>query len=77
MDDESSPRPSRCLCEVQFELSVLTGTKRMLGRCTASHAAAASAPSFLPRLPLMRYGATSLGAMSLTVWPYVANRRAQ
>ena len=28
--------------------------------------AAASAASFLPRLPLMRYGATSLGAISLT-----------
>ena len=33
---------------------LLTGTKRMFGRCTASQIAAASAASFLPRLPLMR-----------------------
>jgi hypothetical protein len=36
---------------------------------TASQFAAASAASFLPRLPLILYGATSLGAISLTVWP--------
>jgi hypothetical protein len=30
--------------------SVLTGTKRMDGRVTASHTAAASAASFLPRV---------------------------
>src|SRR4029453_16214521 len=49
----------------------------MLGRCTASQMAAASAASFLPRLPLMRYGVTSLGVISLTVWPCMANNRAQ
>jgi hypothetical protein len=76
MDDGSSPRLSRCLREVQFELSVLTGTKRMFGRCTASQITAASAASFLPRLPLMRYGVTNLGAISLTVWPWAANCRA-
>ena len=54
MDDESSPRPSRCLCEVQFELSVLIGTNRMLGRDAASQIAAASVASFLPFLPSMR-----------------------
>lgn len=27
------------------------------------------AASFFPRLPLMRYGVTDLGAISLTVWP--------
>jgi len=31
----------------------------------------------LLRLPLMRYGVTSLGAMSLTLWPWAANCRAQ
>ena len=47
MDDVSSPRPSRCLREVQFELSVLIGTNLMLGRATASQIASASAASFL------------------------------
>ncbi len=47
MDDGSSPRLSRCLREVQFELSVLIGTKRMFGRPTASQIASASATSFL------------------------------
>jgi hypothetical protein len=41
--------------------TLLSGTKRMCGRCTASQMAAASAASFLPRLPLMRYGVTNLG----------------
>ena len=42
----------------------------MFGRCTASQMTAASAASFLPHLPLMRYGVTSLGAISRTVWPW-------
>ena len=33
--------------------------------------------SFLPRTPLMRYGATNLGAIRRTVWPRAANSRAQ
>ncbi len=41
---------------------LLTGTKRMLGRVTASAMAAASAASFLPRLPLIRYPAQLLEA---------------
>jgi hypothetical protein len=45
----------------------LTGTKRMARRVTASQMAAAAAASFLPRLPLIRYGVTNLGAISLTV----------
>jgi len=44
---------------------------------TASQMAAASAASFLPRLPLIRYGATNLGAISLTVWRKRLNCRAQ
>ena len=47
--------------------SLLIGTKRMLGRCTASQIAAASAASVLPRVPLMRYGATNFGAINRTV----------
>ncbi len=53
------------------------GTKRMEGRCTASQIAAASAASFLPRTPLMRYGVTNFGAISRTVWPAAENSRAQ
>ena len=49
----------------------------MFGRCTASQIACASAASFLPRLPLMRYGATNLGAISRTVWPCCTNSLAQ
>ena len=49
----------------------------MLGRVTASQMAAASAASFLPRLPLIRYGATNLGAINLTVWPKRLNSLAQ
>lgn len=37
----------------------------------------ASAASFLPRLPLIRHGATNLGAISLTVWPKRLNSLAQ
>ena len=33
---------------------VFTGTKRMVGRCTASQIAATLTASFLPRLPLIR-----------------------
>jgi len=54
-----------------------TGTKRIEGRCTASQIAAASAASLLPRMPLMRYGATNFGAIRRTVWPSAANSRAQ
>jgi len=46
---------------------LLTGTKRIAGRCTASQMAAASAASFLPRTPLMRYGATNFGAIRRAV----------
>ena len=46
--------------------AVLTGTKRIVGRLIASHSAAASAASFLPRLT---YGFTSCGASSFTSWP--------
>jgi len=49
----------------------------MLGRVTASQMAAASVASFLPRLPDILYGATSLGDISLTVCPYRRNSRAQ
>lgn len=49
----------------------------MLGRVTASQMAAASAASFLPRLPLIRYGATNLGAINFTVWPNWLNSLAQ
>lgn len=45
------------------------GTNLICGRCTASQMAAASAASFLPRLPLMRYGVTSFGATKRTVSP--------
>ena len=31
----------------------------------------------LPRLPLMRYGLTSFGAISFTVWPCIANSLTQ
>jgi len=74
MDDGSSPRLSRCLREVQFELSVLTGTKRMLGRATASQIASASAASFLL---VLTYGLTNCGAINLTSWPNPSNLRAQ
>ena len=53
--------------------TLLTGTKRIEGRLTASQIAAASLPSFLP---LLRYGTTNLGAISFTVWPCCAKRRA-
>ncbi len=46
-------------------------------RVTASQMAAASAASFFPRLPPMRYGVTNFGAISLTVWPYSRNCLAQ
>src|SRR6266850_5159160 len=58
---------SSACCSVLF-----TGTKRMLGRVTASHTASASLPSFLS---LFLYGATNLGAISLTVWPCCSKRR--
>ena len=77
MDDGSSPRLSRCLREVQFELSVLMGTKRMLGREAASQIAAASVASFLPPLPSMRYGVTKLAAISRASRPIAHSRRAQ
>ena len=35
----------------------------MCGRCTASQIAAASAASFFPRLPVIRYGVTNFGAI--------------
>ena len=52
----SSTKPWRARCTMRLVCwcSFLTGTKRMFGRCTASQIAAASAASFLPRLPLMR-----------------------
>ena len=77
MDDESSPRPSRCLCEVQFELSVFIGTKRIDGLPTASQIASASAASFFPLAPPFRYGATNWGAINLTVCPIALSLRAQ
>ena len=39
--------------------------------------AAASAASFLPRAPVIRYGVTNLGAIRRTVWPEAWNSRAQ
>ena len=77
MDDGSSPRLSRCLREVQFELSVLTGTKRIFGREAASHTAAASLASFLPPRPSMRYGVTKLAEMSLASSPSAISLRPQ
>ena len=41
---------TRCMVSADCCSSVLTGTKRMDGRVTASQIAAASAASFLPRL---------------------------
>lgn len=61
----AATKPCRARCTISCDCcsSDFTGTKGMFGRCTASQIAAASAASFLPRLPLMRYSATSLGAM--------------
>ena len=52
-----------------FLVFFLDRDKRIVGRVTASAMAAASAASFLPRLPPMRYGVTNFCAISLTVWP--------
>jgi len=53
--------------------TLLTGTKRMVGRWIASQIASASLPSFLP---LLRYGATNRGATMRTVCPSAWKRRA-
>jgi hypothetical protein len=45
----------------------------MFGRATASQIASASLPSFLP---LLRYGVTNFAAISFTVCPNEAKRRA-
>lgn len=67
------PLPRAVRAEMICWCSSFTGTKRILGRVTASQMAAASAASFLPRWPLIRYGLTNLGAINLTVWPYWRN----
>jgi hypothetical protein len=71
------PWRARCTMSRACWSTVLMGTRRIGGRCTALQMAAASAPSFLPRLPLMRHGATNFGATSRTVWPSAWNCRAQ
>ena len=73
----TNPCRARCTISLACWSSVLIGTKRMFGRCIASQIAAASAASFLPRLPVIRYGVTNLGAISRTVWPWAWNWRAQ
>ena len=62
--------------QARLLIDALHGTKRMLGRVTASAMAAASAASFLLRLPLMRRGTTNLGAIRRTVCLNFANSRA-
>jgi hypothetical protein len=54
--------------------TVLSGTKRMLGRCTASQIASASLPSFL--LPRTK-GFTNCGLMIRTTCPARSNSLAQ
>jgi len=73
----TKPWRARCTISSPCCCTLLTGTKRMFGRVTASQIAAASAASFLPRLPDRRYGATNFGAIRRTVWPCLANSRAQ
>lgn len=53
---------------------LFSGTKRMLGRVTASQIASASVASFLPRL---RQALTPLGRTSRTSWPSAINSRTQ
>ena len=54
--------------------TVLMGTKRMVGRVTASQIASASAASFFM---VFTYGLTNCGAMSFTVCPSAESLRAQ
>lgn len=54
-------------CEARVGAALLfIGTKRMLGRVTASQIASASFASFLPRL---RQALTPLGGTNRTWWP--------
>lgn len=62
-------------CEARVGAALLfIGTKRMLGRVTASQIASASVASFLPRL---RQALTPLGGTSRTWWPSAINSRSQ
>lgn len=62
-------------CEARGGAALLfIGTKRMLGRVTASQIASASFASFLPRL---RQALTPLGGTSRTSWPSAVNWRTQ
>jgi hypothetical protein len=72
-------KPWRARCTISRDCcsTLLTGTKRMCGRCTASQIAAASAASFLPRLPLMRYGVPRTSAPSAARCGRGLNSRAQ
>ena len=65
----TKPWCARCAISLDCCSSVLIGLRRMLGRCTASQIAAASAASFLLRLPLMRQGVMSLRAIRRTSRP--------
>lgn len=62
-------------CEARVGAALLfIGTKRMLGRVTASQIASASIASFLPR---SRQALTSFGGTSRTSWPSAITSRAQ
>jgi phage/plasmid-like protein (TIGR03299 family) len=70
----TNPWRTRCTDKTACCSTLLIGTKRMLGRLTASQIASASAASFLF---VFTYGFTNCGAISRTVCPKRSSMRPQ